>query len=772
LDYSNILKKFIDNFSPLPECQCYDVYNNLLYDPDDPMKYSINRQYSVYGHDMSIAFGDSYAYTKVYPLIGDVVDILWTRKDLTPFEILVGPKLGYVILGMATGDLCQYGDYSPEPDGFLSDIPYWNSPGERVYEPNKPFPVRFKSLGEPGFKARPLTIGKWSVVTVLQALRQAVEPTFYSDPSLRLGFGSQNVLWDILKYVQKNRTIRDNSYFMNSDFKSATDYIPLSVIKSLWTGYFRGQGITPGHPAHIFLSVLWEPRVIHPSSDCQWMNGEILQTRGSFQGEPMSFLTLTLLNVCGVEIAAQMSFGCLKGHLSCSLTGIRLKSERTYEDNLAIFSVERKFPLLYGIVGDDNMSIADKKFRRIFTNIMLLVGMQFSPGKDLGSRNLLILCEDHAFYDEEDKTLKFLDVVKHRLLSRMTRVHSDHRSAIIGKASMLTTQLSWETNRLLAACARLAYMWSFRDEMEVKTFLADLPHEFPNNLGGINLPRSSWTEIKRKFSLELRLLSWVVKLPLPKFLYYYLQLSQITERVQKGSIQILSPQKYLRVFNGYIEGDFDEYHRETSSRFYGRNTVIELLATNDPPVQVPRSPYSGQPINSELIRLVKEHLHLVPLSKFLDQEKRRMVFRDLLTDPGRPIDTVSYASYQRKSHKLWKSLRKLMQKGLFNEENPLPEIGFSSVSQMGSSFAWRMSVFIDKRLLDGENQSEEPSMTLSFGKGEGTTLKCRNCGRIHSLGLGGLLDELMSSPCAVGLTGDWQHQSTEETHVSGDLISW
>jgi hypothetical protein len=382
--------------------------------------------------------------------------------------------------------------------------------------------------------------------------------------------------------------------------------------------------------------------------------------------------------------------------------------------------------------------------------------MEMSGGKDLGSPTLGILCEDHFFYDKDQHKLIFLDVVKTRLLTRMTRLHSDGRSAILGKASMLMTQLSWDPSRVLQVTARVSYLASFSRELELKCFIEDLPMELPNNLGGISLPRLDFDTFEKYHKFKLLYLEWVISQPFAIFLRHYLPLSRINVRYPKGSSALSDEEFLINLFSGFKSGSIDDFKSHTGQRMYDRNIVIKLLEQEGIPIPV--SPYSGQPINSIVVREARAVLDLIPISKFIELTDRVKVFADLFQHPDDVPKKLSFASYQRKAHKVWrKRIGKLGSSGFFNQENPLPtEHRWSQRKDFGRikvDFFRRMDGYICRGLLDLGGLNAEPSLRVNFSQKQ----RCQCCYAIHGFGfaadsVGHIIDEMIGRPCQPDLT--------------------
>jgi hypothetical protein len=689
LDVTNALSDWISQLDVLPEGQFYDCFGNIILDSIDDIHLPGTDPF-LYEERHNFPLG---VISMVYPYIGDPIDHLFETEEGTPPWL--GPKTGYLVLALASSECLEHGSFEPAPDLIFDGVPVWRERTLVRFVPDleRPFRCRFKVLGEPGFKSRPLTINHWALVVILQNMRFLMEPPFHVDGRVRIGFESQNILWDLIKFLNKALpNFSGEVIFNNSDFKASTDYIPLGLIRAMWRGFLKGINLNRKHPFWVFSELIWTPRYVETEL---LESGGFHQKRGSFMGEPMSFLTLSLYNLCLTEIAGNFSK--------------HGRSLRHLPDITEFFS-EPRDPTPVGIVGDDNLSVGDKAFLDNFHSVGEASGMKFSKGKDLASSFLMILCEDHAYWD--GKTIQFLDVIKLRLLTRMTRVHSDNRSAILGKASMLSTQISWDPSPTAVIAAKACYLFSFLKELDNKTFLPWLPLELPPNLGGISLPRDSTLSVLDRYPLFGSLLVWLIDQPLDTFVYWYLRLSRINQRLPKGVTPILDPETLSQVFCGYSEGNLEDYQGGSPRKFYGRSTVLEILQSFG--INIPRSPYSGLPIN-DLIVAHAESIGLVQLSTIAESESRIKSFLKLFTEPDTEPVKLSYARYQRNFNKLLKDINVFVSgKPEIASLSPSSDPRFGSFQKIGRQFAIRFHAYIPKIDVERYLGKEMPTLVVKY----------------------------------------------------------
>lgn len=570
--------------------------------------------------------------------------------------------------------------------GYHPIIPYWNDDRPRKIVVTGMLPCRLRSLGEPGFKARPLTIGSATANSMMQTTRFMLEPSFHHDQRTTIGFEEIHVLWNFNKHIVKLMKAAGivNPTFINADFKSSTDYLPLDLIEEMWSGFFKGQRLGVNHPVHVFWPLQFAKRVIYPgdyatSRVAQEMGVDHwIQARGSFMGEPLSFLNLTLYNLCTV-----------------ALVGVLQKRSpgRPLQDFVCPDTVYQKL-IPCQIVGDDLLAIVSTGTSALYWHQELVskTGMKFSDGKHLVSKSLMILCEDHCFYDG---TSHFIDVVKIRLLTRATRVHSDNRASVISRGSQVISSINYNPSKVVRIMARAVYLDTFRKILSDKKFLPQwFPLELPNNVGGINIPGRDWDIFSEECSFILRFLQWVIQLDIEDFVGWYLRISRISGRRKKGVPIEVNPDEISRLFAGYKFGKLTD-SIDSQAKIFGRARVIAELEKQG--VEIPISPFTGMPINSVVKQQAKLVLEMVTVDQLLDYADRISAFKTLFEEPEKPKEPLSFAEYQRTAYKFFKkTIGSLETSGFFARiGKPLPEKhSFTNYGDIGRKFALRCQNYV------------------------------------------------------------------------------
>nr|QIR30307.1 RNA-dependent RNA polymerase [Plasmopara viticola lesion associated narnavirus 28] len=385
-----------------------------------------------------------------------------------------GPNTGKLLLWAASADLMNHGSFYPEPQGFVKTpcgalLPIWWNRQPVSYQPKTPLECRVVSLGEPGFKVRPLTAGHTGMILIQKTMRQMVQTLLEKDGRCRVGLAVTNKLWSFLKFWGK-KDLPDGVFSQNSDYKSATDYIPLDMIEAIWSSFTSFLPVD--HPFRVYVALLWAPRKLLVSGkqypgigDC-----ELNHVCGSFMGEPMSYMTLMLMNVL-VEYIGFVY----------------------YETKAPLWS---PLPESYGfanmdhfvVVGDDKIAIrTSKEMAEISRKVSIGLGFVMSD-KDGDSRRLILLCEDHVLITKDDtkNVLVYVDAIKGRLLTNVSRGHADNRASIFGKGRMLANQLAYMDEgpklHVLTCYANL-----FVRKYGKKFLQAQVPWFLPPNCGGIGL---------------------------------------------------------------------------------------------------------------------------------------------------------------------------------------------------------------------------------------------------------------------------------------------
>jgi len=441
----------------------YDCYGQIVVYPtwyEAPFT-TVVKQAQLYDSNSVSLLQYNHEASSVYSNIGyRLLDILFRSPDqmagqryirkLIPEDTNSLPETtGKALLFWASGQLSKFGHYEPKPDWFIiiedydsfdpllgrckeyTPCPVWLTKVNARYIPEEYPSVMLTSLAEPGAKTRGLGKGNSAHNIIGQTMRFMADPVFIRDGSARIGLQTENKLWQFLKLLQKvAKKFPPTAILMSSDYRRATDYLALPLIKALWSGFL--SDLRTDHPFWVFSELIWSKRFLFLDQQLIADKTRYLSSNGSFQGEPISFLTLTLYNLVILNMTIHYSTSELK-----------------------LWSYP-KFFHDYGIIpravcGDDVAAFfPHARFASNFRSLVVGSGMHLSKGKDGDSKRVLIFCEDHviAKFDNETNIWSFFfsDTIKCRLLTNMSRQGTSRVASILGKGRMISSQLDWFPN--------------------------------------------------------------------------------------------------------------------------------------------------------------------------------------------------------------------------------------------------------------------------------------------------------------------------------------
>jgi hypothetical protein len=388
-----------------------------------------------------------------------------------------------------------------EPDAFLVFEDNFRIPlfqGYRVlrYKVVDPPQVNLTCLSEPGGKARTLGVNQTWFIIIGRMMRQWSEPIVARDGRARIGLRSTNKMWSFLRYLQRmgrDSSVPDTIWCQSTDYRASTDYIPLSVISRLWKGLTRS--LDRRHPFLVFFDLIVSNRRLglldfkNLFETFDSLGIDMIHRCGSFMGEPMSFMTLNVSNIIIDEISDYIY-------------------SHPGDKDLHLFrNVPEPRPEPAAICGDDFASLrTDLRRIREFKDFATRFGMVFS-WKDQVSKRLLIFCEEHILITQ-DRKASYVDVIKSRLLTPMTRLHGNHQSAILGKGRALSNQVRYLENKALESCTITIYLSIFDRYYGYILSEIGLPIYLPPNCGGLGVPIAEsdipdflWKYIKHIFDV-------------------------------------------------------------------------------------------------------------------------------------------------------------------------------------------------------------------------------------------------------------------------------
>jgi hypothetical protein len=552
---------------------------------------------------------------------------------------------GHLLLAVATAEADKCGSWSKRPLAKLRvggkstpayDIPLWDISGLCVrYKPERFPAVLVMSLAEPSTKARPLGKGEAWVQILGQAMRFMAEPIVARDGRARLGLESDTKLWDFLKFIQKGRSVRPGFVIQNTDRESATDHLQFDYIRSLWQGFTKTLPDT--HPFHIFMELLWSPRILFPDPKLWGSCESFISTGGSLMGEPVSFLTLTLasLNVDDMTVY---------------YTALR--------DNVRLYELPLK-PLIGGdpsaVAGDDLTSIRlDARAASLSRKISTDLGEVLSPDKDHDSRIMMIFCEDRAFVELDEKgqlVPTFIDTIKCRLFTKMTRMHSDHRVALLGKGQAISKTLEfWPTGPIKASAVRI-FTDLFRREYPGVDENRFYPVHLPPMAGGLGLPRD-YGGFPKWETLYVKYVVWLTNQPRSReTIREVLHLADLNTRVKYGLDVPRTPSEVLDELASFTTEEFSVSTFILKPKMIysldQTKTILEAILGRT----VPLTAYGR--FSYEVLVREARMLGLIPMWDAFDLIERSLVFNELLRREGEPPTLRTLSKWQRAAKKFW-----------------------------------------------------------------------------------------------------------------------
>lgn len=562
-------------------------------------------------------------------------------------------QLGKAVLLVASAFALEQGEYLSDLNGqpVLFDsylhvggiaIPVANSSNMRfhlIYRPLSMPKTKLDCLAEPGAKTRPLGKNQAWFTMVSRAMRFMAEPIIARDGRARIGLRSTNKMWSFLKYIKKVGPEFEDPIGQSADLKSATDLIPLDIIEAIWDGLLHS--LPKSHPFWVFYSLIKSKRAMFIAPKFKSLEGRFrpgsLNQRGSFMGEPMSFLTLSLVLVLTEEI-----------------------SDYYHGLSLPLWSTPKVLTPMgrnpCAICGDDLAALRAKLSRILaWRQVALDMGLKFSWKEGI-SRRIMIFCEDHTLLKGKGEQFQtvYIDVIKSRLLTTMSREHSDNRSSILGKGRMLSNQLDYFEDKNL----KIAILGYFRNIFDrcfsygvLRNEACRMPIYLPPSCGGMGfpivdsiMPTFMWPYIGHIFDL--------LDIEDEAERYCALQrVSSLNHRVKHGFSSDTSG-VLKQVFEGFRRAIPGE-KRVTGNSIYNDDFVITLL-NEVYSLDVPTDPYTNK-YDYSALRNEASRIGFVPLSQLAEEVERVLNFNSFLKGVvGREPRTFN--KWLRDSKRYWRNV--------------------------------------------------------------------------------------------------------------------
>jgi hypothetical protein len=551
-------------------------------------------------------------------------------KDLYPSEVCPA------ILAVASSEAILQGDFLDD-NGIVVDphmwlklpsgrkIPLFNGCGPLSYRSRDPPRVQMQCLAEPGAKSRSLGKNQAWFVIVTKIMRFMVEPILARDGRARIGLVATNKMWSFLKLLQRTGE-NHGQWFQSTDYSAATDYISLDMLSAMWRPWF--SRLRKSHPFLVYQDLVFCKRTLHFSGKFEVCRTDKPHVCGSFMGEPMSFMSLTLINLIIEEMSS-----CWTNTGSCFLTPV--VSLGSYEP--------------VAICGDDVASVRRKLNKiLVFKHIVKCVGMKLS-WKDGISRRLLIFCEEHVTMFNKKYT--YIDVIKSRLLTTMARQHSDNRSSILGKGRMLGTQLAYHDSKIMKIFIMKIYDQVFNRAHRYVMDSMNLPYFLPPSCGGLGypIPDSQMPDWAYEYIGYIYTI-----LDEPNILVRYFKLYEVSRLTKRNKHGIDNSKVALETFARmaktenvkFFDGNIEEFETRT---VYPDHRIRDVMARFG--ISIPEDPYTGGPDRDHL-RNEAHRFGIIRLDDLFEQIERTLNF-DVFFRKEVVREQRTFEQWIRTSGKFW-----------------------------------------------------------------------------------------------------------------------
>nr|CAK8177724.1 RNA-dependent RNA polymerase [Narnavirus sp.] len=395
---------------------------------------------------------------------------------------------------------CQLYQWSIEKGLSLNELQGTPYKSEKGLYPNPNLPPRIKAavIGEPGNKARVVTVGEAWLTIFLQPFAHVLAAYLKHDMNANSGFERS---WHGFEYVRRmayqsisSRPKRTNRYILSSDLKTATDYCPHEYAKSMLFGLVEGLGYD-APLIGTWIELLTGPRRYMLRNQ----KVPLITNRGILMGDPGAKVVLSLFNIAA-EREAKMRYLRSIDPKTSDLTLIK----KLREGGIAPCRLKKKKAFLFAFSGDDHVAIGPRRYLEEITRSHIRNGMKVSTSTNYISNICGTFCEEqifirspvvwkfwgsgkplHLFPYKENPHVSSL---KLRLLSLCSKefINKVDTNPAIGMASTLTMMLSWLSEGW--ECIRTLASKRFRQKMRGLIPKNRVLAALPRLMGGIDNP--------------------------------------------------------------------------------------------------------------------------------------------------------------------------------------------------------------------------------------------------------------------------------------------
>lgn len=376
--------------------------------------------------------------------------------------------------------------------GILEGCPFYNEKDKLRLSGRAPS-IRPSAIGEPGAKARIVTVGEDWLTMLLQPWSHHVIGALRTHPSATAGLTRG---WQLYEWVKRQGNASappaGDRWYKSSDLTTATDFCVHEYSKAMLLGLHRGLGRDSDPYFRLCSELLCSGRTYE--GDRVKENFDQVTVRGILMGDPGAKIVLTMHNLCAESEAL-----------------LRYVSNLTdASDEEFLFHLKSREGLppvgwrVFSCSGDDHFGQGPRTYLERITLNHELNGMAVSwPQNFLSSRGgfyceemLLTTGLDDGMIWKRQVPLRdvpyleqpHIDAMKVRLFSPCAKEHEgkDEPNPAIGKARQMHGMLAWLGGGFESLIPLFAKRWEQRMKAYLPPSLAF--RYLPVKLGGIEAP--------------------------------------------------------------------------------------------------------------------------------------------------------------------------------------------------------------------------------------------------------------------------------------------
>jgi hypothetical protein len=401
--------------------------------------------------------------------------------------------------------------------GILEGSPYYNE-NDILRMSGRAPSIRPSAIGEPGAKARIVTVGEDWLTMLLQPWSHHVIGALRNHPSATAGLTRG---WQLYEWVKRQGYASPppagDRWYKSSDLTTATDFCVHEYSQAMLGGLHRGLE-RDGDPYFRLCSTLlcsgriYEGQAVKEAFDCR-------TTRGILMGDPGAKIVLTMHNLCA-ELEALLRYTS------------NLLDASDEEFLFHLMSREGAPPIgwrVFSCSGDDHFGQGPRTYLERITLNHELNGMSVSWPQNFLSQRGGFYCEEMLLTvglnrsqiwkrkvplrDVPYLEQPHIDAMKVRLFSPCAKEHEgkDEPNPAIGKARQMHGMLAWLGGGFECLTPLFAKRWEQRMQAFLPSSLAF--RYLPVKLGGIEAPayHRSLVEIRHVLAALPEVHLWSIK---------------------------------------------------------------------------------------------------------------------------------------------------------------------------------------------------------------------------------------------------------------------